>query len=385
MSLISPEDLKSLRHALGLTAEQAAATIGVKERTWQSYETSLGQPSHRTIKMSSLQLFCERRGVPYPPVSNDGRLLVNGCKVMSITTLKGGVGKSPITVNVATELAARGKRVAIISNDIVYKCYVKEEAEIYGEFDYKGRSVHYFGAEDVLLYSAEVHDLEHELAERLSEDLTKKPQDAKSEYGYLMAEMEKKRNAIYTMVNLTADYDYILLDLNKDLYKTLLLSNIIVVILDNDCLMSIWAAESFYEEIIKLNGGESVSHMYSLLTNHAPGGDGSEYLEYEDDEGDDAAAEARKEVIDFYQHQSMVYASARELKIPMLRTFLTKAHAMETEKYNRGRGFWDRYGYFDSLIEIAPDSLASDEIRRLADELIDCISKEYSSVPRSYA
>lgn len=67
MSLISPEDLKSLRHVLGLTAEQAAATIGVKERTWQSYETSLEQPSHRTIKMSSLQLFCERRGVPYPP------------------------------------------------------------------------------------------------------------------------------------------------------------------------------------------------------------------------------------------------------------------------------------------------------------------------------
>lgn len=162
------------------------------------------------------------------------------------------------------------------------------------------------------------------------------------------------------------------------------LSNIIAVILDNDCLMSIWAAERFHEGIIKLNGGETVPHMYSLLTNHAPGGDGREYLEYYD-EDDEKAAEARKEVIDFYQRQSMVYASARELKIPMLRTFLTKAHAMETEKYNRGRGFWDRYGYFDSLIEISPNSLASDEIRRLTDELIDCISKEYSAVPRSYA
>jgi len=384
MSLISPEDLKSLRHALGLTAEQAAATIGVKERTWQSYETSLEQPSHRTIKMSSLQLFCERRGVPYPPVSNDGRLLVNGCKVISVTTLKGGVGKSPITVNVATELAARGKRVAIISNDIVYKCFVEEEAKIHGEFDSKGRAVHYFSAEDVLLYSAEVHDLERELSDRISEDSTRNLDDAKPRYGYLLAEIEKKKNAIYTMVKLTADYDYILLDLNKDLYKTLLLSNIIAVILDNDCLMSIWAAESFHEGIIKLNGGETVPHMYSLLTNHAPGGDGREYLEYYD-EDDEKAAEARKEDIDFYQHQSMVYASARELKIPMLRTFLTKAHAMETEKYNRGRGFWDRYGYFDSLIDISPNSLASDEIRRLTDELIDCISKEYSAVPRSYA
>jgi len=186
------------------------------------------------------------------------------------------------------------------------------------------------------------------------------------------------------MVNITADYDYILLDLNKDLYKTLLLSNIIAVVLNNDCLMSIWAAETFHEKITKLNGGEPVLQMYSLLTNHAPRGDGSEYLEY-DDEDDEIAAKARKEVIDTYKRQSKVYASARKLKIPMLRTFLTKAHAMETEKYNRGRGFWDRYGYFDSLIEISPNSLASDEIRRLTDELLDCISKEYSAVPRSYA
>jgi chromosome partitioning protein len=383
MSLISPEDLKSLRHALGLTAEQAAATIGVKERTWQSYETSLGQPSHRTIKMSSLQLFCERRGVPYPPVSNDGRLLVNGCKVISITTLKGGVGKSPITVNVATELAARGKRVAIISNDIVYKCFVEEEAKLYGGFDAKARIVHYFSAEDVLLYSAEVHDLEYELSEKLSEVSTKYPEDAESMYGYLKAEIEKKRSAPHTMVGMTADYDYVLLDINKDVYKTLLLSNIIIVILDSDCVMSIWAAENFHEEVIRLNGGEPVPNMYSLLTNYAPGGDGSEYLEYDDD--DKAAANARKEVIEAYQLQSMVYASAKELKIPMLRTFLTKAHAVETEKYNRGRGFWDKYGYFDSLIEIAPDSIASDEVRRLTDELIDCVSKEYFVVPRSHA
>lgn len=303
---------------------------------------------------------------------------------MSITTLKGGVGKSPITVNVATELAARGERVAIISNDIVYKCFVKEEAKLYGEFDPKGRSVHYFNAEDVLLYSAEVHDLERELSERLSEDSTERPDVTEVKNGYLIAEIEKKRNAPYSMVNITADYDYILLDLNKDLYKTLLLSNIIAVVLNNDCLMSIWAAETFHEEITKLNGGEPVLQMYSLLTNHAPGGDGSEYLEY-DEEDDEIAAEARKEVIDTYKRQSKVYASARKLKIPMLRTFLTKAHAMETEKYNRGRGFWDRYGYFDSLIEISPNSLASDEIRRLTDELLDCISKEHSAVPRSYA
>src|SRR5450830_1480927 len=59
---------------------------------------------------------------------------------------------------------------------------------------------------------------------------------------------------------------------------------------------------------------------------------------------------------------------ARQLAVPMLRTFMTKAHAMETEKSNRGRDTIDGYGYFDSLLDIAADSLASDEIRRLTDE-----------------
>lgn len=42
-----------------------------------------------------------------------------------------------------------------------------------------------------------------------------------------------------------AEYDYILLDINKELYKTLLLSSLIVLIVDNSCMMSLWAAEHF--------------------------------------------------------------------------------------------------------------------------------------------
>lgn len=49
------------------------------------------------------------------------------------------------------------------------------------------------------------------------------------------------------------------------------------------------------------------------------------------------------------------------------------------EKSNRGRDTIDGYGYFDSLLEIAPDSLASDEIRRFTDEMLDCIAKAYNA------
>ncbi|SUD79155.1 Uncharacterised protein [Pseudomonas putida] len=70
----------------------------------------------------------------------------------------------------------------------------------------------------------------------------------------------------------------------------------------------------------------------------------------------------------------------------MLRTFMTKAHSMEIARYNSTRGFWDGYCYFDSVVDFAPDSLASDEIRRLTDELIDCVTREYHGMvylPRS--
>lgn len=127
MSLISPSDLKNLRRSLRLTCEQAAISIDIKARAWRSYETSADCKSHRTIPERSLRVFCERHGVPYPPTSNDGRLLSVGCKIISITAYKGGVGKSPITVDVATELARRGSRVAIITGDVVYRCSMGDE------------------------------------------------------------------------------------------------------------------------------------------------------------------------------------------------------------------------------------------------------------------
>ena len=66
----------------------------------------------------------------------------------------------------------------------------------------------------------------------------------------------------------------------------MLLSSLIVLIVDNRCMMSLWAAEHFCEDIVRLNGNEPVANLYTLVTNHAPGG-GTEFLEYidEDDDG----------------------------------------------------------------------------------------------------
>ncbi|WP_238066777.1 AAA family ATPase [Pseudomonas shirazica] len=374
MSLITPEKLRELRNALGLTAEQAAASIEVKERTWQSYEAPIGHSSHRTMKVMNLQRFCERHKIPYPPVSNDGRLLVNGCKVISITTSKGGVGKSPITVNVATELARRGSKVAIVTSDIVFRCCVKLEIKRTGRFDHVGRLVHYYAEDQVALYKAEVHDLQRQLSDDIAKSHLTDPDEINSRFRYQIEVVRKKKIAPYAMVNLVSEYDYIFLDINHELYKTLLLSNLIVVVLNNGCMMSVRTAARFCEELERLNGGEPVLNIYGLLTNHAPGGDGSEFLRYIDE--DEEEAEMRRSVIEGYQYQSEVYSEARGLGIPLLRTYMSKSHAMETEKYNSQREFEEAYGYFDSLIDIAPDSVASHEIRGLADELLDCMVRD---------
>jgi chromosome partitioning protein len=176
--------------------------------------------------------------------------------------------------------------------------------------------------------------------------------------------------AQYALSALIDQYDYILLALNRDLYRTLLLSNVIALVLDNRCASSIWSAERFCEDIVALNGGQPVPQLYSLITNHVPCGDGSECLEYVID--DDSDAEARREVARWYEYQTRVYSEARKLGLPMLRTLMTKSHAMEVARYNSTRSFWEGYCYFDSVVEFAPDSLASDEVRRLTDELIEC-------------
>lgn len=168
MSLSSPSDLKILRRSLRLTCAQAAISIDVTARAWRSYETSVDCKSHRTIPERSLRVFCERHGVPYPPTSNDGRLLSVGCKIISITAYKGGVGKSPITVDVATELARRGSQVAIITGDVVYRCSMDDELREHRRLKIQNSPVTYFDESDVILYHAELHDLERKLEEDLA-------------------------------------------------------------------------------------------------------------------------------------------------------------------------------------------------------------------------
>ncbi|WLG59612.1 hypothetical protein PSH77_14080 [Pseudomonas extremorientalis] len=62
-------------------------------------------------------------------------------------------------------------------------------------------------------------------------------------------------------------------------------------------------------------------------------------------------------------------SSDASLTRPMIH--LSNAHEIVIDKYNYEQPFMERYSYFDSVLDIASNSHAADEIRRLTNELVD--------------
>jgi len=149
--------LKETRKSRGLSVRQAARWAGVDTRAWRSYESDDDCGSSRTPSESVLRCFFHRANIQMP---KEFRAYLDGpskTRTFSISTFKGGVGKSPITVNIATCLVAKGYRVAVITNDAVYHAMTD-----HGERPEAGTlssQVSYYDADDVLFSSAEIRDL----------------------------------------------------------------------------------------------------------------------------------------------------------------------------------------------------------------------------------
>jgi DNA-binding transcriptional regulator YiaG len=69
MPSISPDQVKKLRKRAGLTQAEAARTVHVSLRTWQSWETPNQSEHARTMPEANVELFCIKQQIPYPPRS----------------------------------------------------------------------------------------------------------------------------------------------------------------------------------------------------------------------------------------------------------------------------------------------------------------------------
>lgn len=109
--LISPEQVKSLRFKVGLTQKQAAELVHVSLRQWQKFEESESSGTHVRIADATLELFCLKAGLSFPPNFSGG---YHHGKVISFAGGAGGMGRSSLTRDMAILLSNDGYDVLLI-------------------------------------------------------------------------------------------------------------------------------------------------------------------------------------------------------------------------------------------------------------------------------
>lgn len=373
---ITPTQLRDLRKRLGLTAQQAADSVRVNYRTWKGYEAPYGAPSHRDISESTLSHFCIQHELAYPPISDDGRLIYKNCKVLSFTTYKGGVGKSPITISAAALLTNEGYRVAVVTNDVVYRCHIKGEKPPNVSRLRDEIGIDFYDEVDVRLYPYEVKDIEGQLAR---DGVILDPQvistcDPERMYDSDICRLKSKRSAKYTWEDLLPQYDYIFVDFNRMPDETFLLSTLVVILLDGRCVASIDSASKIRDRFVELNGGVFPEKVFGLMTNFTPSAPSDSAFSVFTEDSDQPWAEelaelVRAEDLEIYERYNRISQIVKETKIPLLNVQLTNSHRVEIERYNAERTFWEGFCYFNSVVNFAPESPPADEIKRLVREV----------------
>ena len=110
------------------------------------------------------------------------------------------------------------------------------------------------------------------------------------------------------------------------------------------------------------------------MTHNDVGGKNRAFDEYYSDhvvldENTSARLESsERQVID---RRERILKKIKNLPLLRLDTRLTNAHEIVIERYNSTRELMDGYAYFDSVLDIAPDSHAAEEIALLTAELVD--------------
>ncbi|MCU7974891.1 hypothetical protein L5M43_06305 [Shewanella sp. SW36] len=111
---ITPEQIQSLRLKAGLTQKQAAEVVHVSIRQWQKFEEAETSGTHVRIGDATLELFCLKTGLSYPPQFSDG---YHHGKVISFAGGAGGMARSSLTRDMAILLASDGYDVLVIVSE----------------------------------------------------------------------------------------------------------------------------------------------------------------------------------------------------------------------------------------------------------------------------
>ena len=111
---ISPEQIKLLRQKAAITQKEAAERVHISLRQWQKFEESESSLTHVRIPDATLELFCLKSGLSFPPVFESG---YKHGKTISFAGGPGGIGRSTLTRDMSLLLTQEGFDVLIITDD----------------------------------------------------------------------------------------------------------------------------------------------------------------------------------------------------------------------------------------------------------------------------
>jgi chromosome partitioning protein len=148
---------------------------------------------------------------------------------------------------------------------------------------------------------------------------------------------------------------------------------LVAIIIDSGCTQSVDSAQRLNMRLLKSKGGRRTPRCFGLVTRNDVGGRSREL------EGFCGGLEIPPELAEGLEARRFASSTFRErilseiksLPLTRLMTHLTNAHEIVIDKYNNDQPFMEGFSYFDSVLDISPDSHAADEIRRLATELVD--------------
>jgi len=294
----------------------------------------------------------------------------HAARVMSITSLKGGVGKSPITVDVAACLVERGNRVAVISHDCCY-----EDGLSQGRHPRAGSltaSVEFCGYPDVFFSVAEKEAFAKRLRHIVDHGSLMDRSGLEFEMGGTLGSMVERIGSCRMFKDLHAGYDYILLDLNLKVDLIRDNSDLVAIIIDSACPQSVNSAKRLNVRLQRSKGGRRTPSCFGLITRNDVGGRSRELEEYLGgmDLAPDTAEALEVARLASSKFRERILSDITALPLTRLMTHLTNAHEIVIDKYNYEQPSMEGYSYFDSVIDIAPHSHAADEIRRLTTELV---------------
>jgi chromosome partitioning protein len=362
--------LKAVRQRAGHSSAQAASYVYLDARAWRSWEAFDDKPSSRIPPKSAIWSYFWRAGIQMPA---EFRAYLDDSplgRCFSIASYKGGVGKSPLTVNIAAQLVARGFTVAVVTNDEVFRG-MRDDHEEPPEGSLVSR-IDFYDEDDIVTSISEIRALES-LVRR---QVTQAPQEEQEVRAILYRRevdtLARKGQAKEILGDLIKRYDYVLLDLNRSVKLIRKYADFVAVILDNECRMSVESGKKFVTRLRSLKRAKAAPICFGLIT-HFDASWFGEVLE-PDDEGlsDELVREKWTQKRGRNRARENMLERIRSVDFPLLDTRLSSAYRVVLDLYNEERDIFGEYGYFHSILDIAPQSYAAYEIQKLTEELIDC-------------